>query len=155
MPDKPLPPNLDDLPEGTQLIRVGGPIDRACVSLRLQGDSLVPSVVSQLLGCLPTGARQKGDIIPDKRYHRIAKTGMWLLKGDLPESTEIEEQVGALLLRTTSDLEIWRNLTSTLDVDVFCGIFLESFNRGFALTPQITRMLADRGIKVGFDIYGP
>jgi hypothetical protein len=151
-PTKPPPPNARDL-DPSQLIRFGGPIDRACVSLRVFGESLVPDEVTQLLGCQPTESRCKGDVIPDKRYHRVAKTGSWRLEGALAATTDIGEQLIALLAAVTSDLEVWNRLTAEFDVDIFCGVFLNVSNRGFSLTPQVSRMLSDRGIEVGFDIY--
>jgi len=38
-------------------------------------------------------------------------------------------------------------------VDIFCGVFLDDWNRGFDLPPQVLKMLSDRGITIGFDIY--
>ncbi len=85
MEQKPPPPKASDIKDPSHLIRVGGPVDRACVSLRFFGDTLVPEELTQLLGCQPTEARRKGDVIPDKRYHRVASTGTWRLEGAQPE----------------------------------------------------------------------
>ena len=126
MEQKPLPPKVSDI-EGP-IIRVGGPVDRACVSLRFFGDLLVPEELTQLLGCQPTEAKRKGDVIPDKRYHRVANTGSWLLEGAQPETTDIEEQVSRLLATVTSDLQIWRHLTAQFAADIFCGVFLDESN---------------------------
>lgn len=59
-----------------------------------------------------------------------------------------------LLDRVTDDLAIWQELSGRFSVDVFCGVFLEDFNRGFVLSPAVLRRLADQGIEIGFDIYG-
>ena len=152
---KPLPPKASDIDDPSRLIHFGGPIDRACVSLRYFGDSLVPEELTRLLGCQPTEARRKGDVIPDKHYHRVASTGSWRLAGSKPETTDIEDQIVALLTPVTSDLQVWQRLTRELDADIFCGLFLDQENRGFFLSPRVTQMLSDRGIGIGFDIYSP
>jgi hypothetical protein len=150
---KPPPPNASDIDDPSRLIRVGGPVDRACVSLRFFGDSLVPEELTQLLGCQPTEARCKGDVIPDKRYYRIARTGTWRLEGSQSETADIEDQVLALLAAVTGDLQVWRRLTAQFAADVFCGVFLDEPNRGFSLSPRVMQMLSERGIEIGFDIY--
>ena len=150
MNQKPLPP----IPtEEARLVSVGGPIDRVKVALRLFGDSLDPDEVTTLLQCTPSTARKKGDVIPDKRYHRVASTGSWLLDGDPESGGDIERQIADLLNRMTTDLDIWVSLTERFKVDIFCGLFLDDCNRGFDLSPDIIRALSDRHITVGFDIY--
>lgn len=148
----PSPPVLKVIPPN-RLVTVGGPVDRVRVSLRVFGDDLDPVEVTTLLGCQPTEARRRGEVIPDPRYHRTARTGCWLLDGADEPSTELEAQVGNLLGRLTDDVVSWRDLSRRFRVDVFCGVFLDSFNRGFALSPKLMRRLADQGIEIGFDIY--
>jgi hypothetical protein len=150
---KPPPPKASEIDDPSRLIHFGGQVDRVCVALRFFGESLMPEELTRLLGCQPTEARRKGDIIPDKRYHRVASTGTWRLAGTEPETTEIEEQIAALLAAVTSDLEIWRRLTSEFDADIFCGVFLDDCNRGFSLSSHIMQLLSERGIEVCFDIY--
>lgn len=150
---KPPPPRLEDVPPG-DLIRVGGSVNRATVSLRLIGDNLEPDEVTNRLGCQPTAGSRKGDVIPDSHYHRIARTGSWRLDGADDRSTDLERQVTNLLKRVTNDLAIWQDLSSRLKVDLFCGVFLDEFNRGFTFSPGLLRQIADRGIEIGFDIYG-
>jgi len=136
------------------LIKVGGPIDRAHVSLRMMGDSLIPEEVTRLLGSQPTNAYRKGETIGGLRRPRVAKAGMWRLDGELPETTDLEQQVMALLSRLTPDLAVWCGLSPDLRVDVYCGVFLEDWNRGFSLSPRVMQMLSERGIELGVDIYG-
>lgn len=149
---KPLPPDGKDIDQ-SRLIKVGGPIDRLKVSLRVFGDFLVPADVTRLLGCEPTHAQCKGDVIPDRRYHRVARTGSWCLHGSLPEKTDLEEQVTDLLSKVTNELATWNSLVKEFNVDIFCGVFLDDWNRGFGLSPQVLKLLSDRGIAIGFDIY--
>ena len=150
---KPPPPKASDIDDPGRLIKMGGPVDRACVSLRFFGDSLDPQELTRLLGCQPSSSRRKGDVIPDERYHRVASTGNWLLNGELPKKTEINTQIVTLLAAVTSDLEVWRRLTKEFAADVFCGVFLDDCNRGFFLSTSAIQMLSERGIEINFDIY--
>lgn len=60
---KPPPPQLKDI-STHRLVTVGGPVDRVTVSLRVFGDDLDPVEVTTLLGCQPTEARRRGEVIP-------------------------------------------------------------------------------------------
>jgi hypothetical protein len=144
------PPRLQDLPS-QELICIGGPIDRVQVTLRLFGDQLDPAEVTDKLGCLPTEASRRGAVI---RYDRLARTGSWRLEGVDSPSVELPQQVTNLLGRVTSDPAVWRDLTGRFNVDVFCGVYLTEWNRGFTLSSDVLRYLGDRGIEIGFDIYG-
>ena len=152
MNKKPPPPRLEDISQDS-LVHVGGPIDTVKVSLRLFGHDLEPDEVTRLLGCEPTSSRRKGDVIPDRRYHRVASKGSWLLQGQAESNIELEAQVQALLEMVTDDLNVWHDLANRFQVDIFCGLFLEEINRGFALSPELMKRLADRNIRVEFDIY--
>jgi hypothetical protein len=125
-------------PEGT--VWFGGPVDTFRITLRISGDDLDPEQVSALLGCVPTRA----------------KRGQWHLmldSRDLGESYEIDDGVKVLLERLPADLSVWAGLTSSYKVDLFCGLFLEADNRGIEIPAEILKLLSDRRIPMGFDIY--
>jgi hypothetical protein len=48
---------------------------------------------------------------------------------------------------------LWRELEARFRVDLFLGIWLRDWNRGFSLMPETLQMLADRRLEIGFDIY--
>ncbi len=133
---------------------VGGPIDRARVSLRVTGATLIPEEVTRLLGCQATRSYREGDEVGTPRRHRVAKSGMWMLVGDDPETADLEQQIVTLLSRVSVDLAIWHDLATEFSVDILCGVFLDDWNRGFELSPRVMRMLGERGIKLGVDVYG-
>ena len=149
---RPDPPRLEDANDD-DLVFVGGPVDRVCGSLRFFGDDLEPEEISTALGHQPTSAFRKGDALPG-RYHRVARTGGWLLEAPTTDPPDVEDSIKRLLSQLSSDLESWRSLTERFSTDIFCGLFLDEFNRGFALSASLLRALADRNLKVGFDIYG-
>jgi hypothetical protein len=102
--------------------------------------------------------RRKGLPISADDPARLAKTGQWFLEidsTDCGEGDDIEDAVKALLSRLPPDNGLWASLTTTCKVDLFCGLFLDAANRGFSISPEVSKMLADRRIKIGFDIYAP
>jgi hypothetical protein len=133
-------------PEGT--VWFGGPVDRWQVALRVYGEELDPDQISALLGCQPSSAQRKGNPFPKK--------GRWLLKIDSGECAgdgDVDDGIRMLLARLPSDSGIWSSLTSNYAVDVFCGIFLATSNRGFGVSVEVSRLLSDRNLEIGFDMY--
>ena len=141
-------------PEGT--IRFGGPVDRCRVSLRVAGESLDPSEITSRMKVEPTFARLPGRLIhsSDGTPLRIDQVGSWHFtvgSGDLEElrdqpSDIVEGVIRNLLDRLPADLNFWKGLTGRYSVDLFCGLFLYSENRGFSLSPEICSVLGERGI---------
>lgn len=146
----PSPPNG---PVGT--IWFGGPVDSASVSLRIVGHDVEPTQISTLLGCESTEAARTGDVLtrPDGRTRSVSK-GFWCLRSDR-QATDLADQIESLLAKLTSDLTVWRSLTDRFDVDLFCGLFLETTNRGIELPAHLLSALGERHLRIGFDIYAP
>jgi hypothetical protein len=44
-------------------------------------------------------------------------------------------------------------LAEKYEVDVFCGIFVDGWNRGFNLSPALMKKLAERYLELDVDIY--
>jgi hypothetical protein len=133
-------------PEGTAWF--GGPIDRWRVALRVYGEELDPIGISALLGCEPSSAARKGTPFP--------KQGRWILEidsKDCDESDDVDDGLRILLARLPSDPDVWASLENIDSVDIFCGLFIGSPNRGFEISTEVSRLLADRGLKIGFDLY--
>ena len=129
-------------------------IGRTRVSLRIVGVDLIPEEISNLLGCFPTMSAEAGDADPRSKYEaRTVKVGFWHLGLDEEDSSVLDKKLEELLNSLTNDLEVWKQITSRFRVDIFCGLFLDSFNEGFELTPSLLKRLAERNLKIGFDIY--
>jgi hypothetical protein len=153
---KAMPPKIDrENIDPNRLWIFGGAIDSSSAGLRIFGDSLIPEEVTNLLGCEPTEARRKGDVIPDKRYHRIARTGNWILDDDLPATADIKDKIENILSRVTNDLAVWKYLGEFFSIDIYCGLFLDEDNRGCEFSSDLLKMLGERRINLGFDIWGP
>lgn len=128
-------------------------MDATSVSLRFFGDDLDPDQVSEKLGVSPTSARRKGDVMRHDDLEHVAPTGSWLLSSERQSHNRLEAQIVSLFERLTSDLSVWRELTSKYKADLFCGLWSEAWNRGLELSADVTRAMADRGLALGFDVY--
>lgn len=149
-PIGPLPPPPE--PVGP-FLKIGGYVDKTSASLRFFDDTLDPEQVTRLLGCPPTQSCRKGDLLPSKRCQRIARTGSWRLQTPKDDSRTLEEQIASLLDRVTVDLAAWKQVPMGGRADVFCGLHLRAWNRGFSLSPDLMARLAERRLTVEFDIY--
>jgi hypothetical protein len=125
------------------------------VSLRLVGHDLDPAEVSRFLGCEPTEAGCTGELArrPDGSTRPIAK-GFWRWSSGR-QAADVADQIEALLARLTSDLAVWESLSRRYDANLFCGLFLETTNRGFELPASLLAAIAARHLRIGFDIYAP
>lgn len=132
-----------------------GCIHHSQASLRIFGDDLDPDTISSLLHCEPTKAQRKGDLI---RYasgrERTIACGSWLLAAQRAEPEALDDQVKWLMSQVSDDLGIWQDLTASYDVDIFCGLFMQSGNDGIWISPMTMLELGKRGIGIGLDIYG-
>lgn len=143
-------PAQGERPEG-MYVPIGGNVGRTSATLRLFGEALDPDIVSQQLKCKPTSAYRKGDpVTSDGRGTR--RMGSWCLESRLEGTFGIDDHVGELLSRVTDNPETWRSL-SCFNPDIFFGLFLSGFNQGDCIAPKTFKMLHERGIRLGLDIY--
>lgn len=136
---------------------IGGPVSRLTAAVRVVGDTLDPADVTRALGVEPRFAARKGDTVQRGSRTVVQRVGIWThrLSEDPSPEWELSDAIDALLVRLPSDLEVWRELGSRYKLDVFCGLFLGSENQGVELRPETLRALAERGLTLGLDVYGP
>lgn len=127
-------------------------IGRTRASVRFFGEDLDPAEVSRLLGSSPTKQNRRGDVL---QSGHILKQGSWRLAATESSPGDLENQIRSLLAGLTQDLSIWRGLTTIYQGDVFCGLFMEFFNEDAELSAAVMAMLAERGLRLDFDIYAP
>src|SRR4051812_44975510 len=118
-------------------------VDDSVASLTIYGENLDPDEITLLLGCEPT----------EVKLHKSMVS--WHLESDFPRSAELEEKVVGLLDKVTNDLIVWANLAERYDMRIFCGLFLNTWNEGFALSPDLMARLAERKLRIEVDIYAP
>ena len=148
----PPPPSAPVAPPNN--VWLGEPIERYKVTLRVYGgDGFDPDYVTKVLGCRPTMAEVKGQRVVTPAGTRTAQESRWSLTVESGRHDEVEQGITALLNRLPSSLDLWRDLTHRYYIDIYCGMFLQTSKRGFGLSPQVSRMLADRNLGIGFDLY--
>jgi hypothetical protein len=135
-------------------VELGGPVNRIRVSLRFGGDDLDPSVMTRGLGVDPTFAARKGESVERSGHTYRQRTGVWYLA--LPDRSEWElgDAIQTLLARIPASASTVRQLSAQYGGEIFCGLFLEQYNRGCAIDANIVSALAERGLALDFDIYG-
>ncbi len=144
---------VESSPEGT--VWFGGTVDRSKLSLRIFGDELIPVEITNLLEHEPTESKAKGEKWIGKKSGKeySAKTGSWLLKAPVAEPADLDSQIEWIFSQLTSDSNVWNQLNEQHKVDLFSGLFLEAGNRGLSLSSESMKLIGERGINLGFDIY--
>lgn len=127
-------------------------INQTTAVLRLFGDDLDPAEVSRLLGAEPTRYGTKGEVLTGGPA-RMARTGSWFRQAAEQSPGDIDLQIVSLLGDLTSDLAVWRTLTSRFQCDIFFGLFMRESNEGTSIAAATARLLADRDLSLQFDIY--
>jgi hypothetical protein len=133
-----------------------GTVSRLTTTLRIFGEDLDPDEITRLLGKEPHTIQRRGQPmrLPSGAEGRILAFSSWSLRADESISGDLDVQVAQILDRTTDDLAVWRHIASAYRMDLFCGLFLQSFNEGLSLSPSTLRDLGEREILLGLDIYG-
>jgi hypothetical protein len=139
---------------GKMLAFIGGPVDRSKVSLRISGDNLELELITKMLGRKPTHSQKKGEKWKGKSGRELVRpTGLWMLQAPESKAANLDKQVAWIFNRLTAKQSIWRKLTSLYKVDLFCGLFLDAWNRGVEMSPKTLFEIGRRGVSIGFDIY--
>jgi len=144
---------VSELPPGEYIV-VGGDIDRVSASVRAGGDELDPDEITRAFGVQPSFAARKGDVRLSGGREVRQRTGIWLLNfGGAPEEWTLSDAISELLDRLPADLSVWTHLGLKYQLDVFCGLHISAWNRGFEIVPSVLRRLAERSLSLSVDIY--
>lgn len=145
----------DSVPD--DVVSIGGPLSRLSISVRIAGETLDPAEISAILGVQPKFAARTGETRLSGRRTVTQRIGIWTygLTDGPSEEWELDDAITTLLNRLPADTTIWRDLAARYRLDVFCGLFMGGDNQGADLRPETLRLLADRGLALGLDIYGP
>jgi len=128
-------------------------VARSVASLRIIGD-LNPEEVTRLLGASPSESQTKGEELRGKSGHvRVAKFGAWRIHASETSPADLDVQVKEILSTLTSDLTVWKELSTRFDIDLFCGWFMDKENEGIGVAADTLRSLGERGIELSLDIY--
>jgi hypothetical protein len=130
-------------------------ISLSSATLRIFGDDADPDQISALLGCAPSNSYRKGDATYPPKNLKPRRYGMWRLGAADCEPESLDSQIVGLLNQVTQDLAIWKQVAALHEVDISCGLFMNESNEELRLSPGTLARLAERGIALDLDIYGP
>jgi hypothetical protein len=125
-------------------------IDRSTASLRFIGEGLDPNELPKRLEFFPS-EEAANPIVKTKREKLI----VWSVSFPESDSRELEQKIEILLSWFTNDINVWKEVSGKYRGEVFCGLFLDGWNRGFELSTELLKKLSDRNLLIGFDIYLP
>lgn len=125
-------------------------IDRSTASLRFIGEGLDPN---ELLSRLEFSPSQDAinPIVKMKKKNII----VWSVGIRESAAGELEKKIDALLSWFTDDITVWKELSWKYRGEIFCGLFLDGWNRGFELSAELLKKLSERNLLISFDIYSP
>jgi hypothetical protein len=131
-------------------------LGRSTATILIRGDDLDPAALTLLLQVPPTSAARKGETgrsasNPTKTY----EIGHWRLEAQPCEPGDLDTQISGLISRLPAKPSVWAELTRRYHVEMFCGIFMNEANELSELRPQTLRLLAERGLTLTLDLYGP
>jgi hypothetical protein len=129
----------------------------SAASLRIIGDDLDPEEITRLLGCAPTMAEIKGQLLRGKSIarERIARTGCWSLEAADRAPDDLNSQIMEIVGQLNPDPHVWASLAERFRMDLFCGLFMAKSGEGFTLSPEALLALGSRRIELGICLYGP
>lgn len=136
------------------------PLQRASVTLLINGDDLVPDELSTILSVQPEIGVRKGETFMGRGRPGTAvtaRTGMWHFGTGYREPPNIDEQIAELLGNLPESADIWSDLTIRFECYVTVGAWFtdDSWTGGLVLEPKTLGMLAKRGLAIDFDLYAP
>jgi hypothetical protein len=129
-------------------LHVGGDVIDCMANLCMYAEELDIQALSSLLGCNPTEAHRKGDVI---KKRPPASIGLWCLES--PENLLLPEKISFLIKNTTSDKNAWDKIASTHDIQLRCSLFLHSWTEGFEIPANMIAEVGSRHWKFGMSIY--
>jgi hypothetical protein len=124
-------------------------LDNSIVSIRFVGKNLDTKIISEQLGYIESNLTET--TVKKLRNNNI----IWGIRLAGKDRMSLENKIMMLLGEFTKDILIWRQVTESIKADIFCGLFLDEWNQGFDLTPDLMKEISDRNLEIGFDIYSP
>ena len=131
-------------------------LQRAAVSVLIDGDDLIPSHITALLGQVPRLGVCKGEVFSATHGKQIeAKTGMWQFGGDWESPPDLDRQIANLLTSLTGEMSAWEGVTDGFNCYLSVGGYFHDWTGGMLLQPNTLKLLAERNLAIDFDLYAP
>ena len=131
-------------------------LQRATVSVVIDGDDLIPSEITALLGQVPLVGVCKGEVFVASHGNKIeAKTGKWRFGGDWESPPDLDRQIADLLTSLTDEISAWDEVTDRFNCYLSVGGYFHDWTGGITLQPITLKLLAERNLAIDFDLYAP
>ncbi len=145
------PVNLD---ETEHIAEIGGNFEEFSVGLNFYSENLDRQEITELIGEKPTKSWNPGErhSVGNSKKTRITEWGKWYLTSKR-DKTDLNVKLKDLLHSLTMDLGKWKILTSKYEAWIDVAGYMENWNRGFTLKPEVMKMVSDRNLEIVFDIY--
>ena len=124
-------------------------LDNSMVSIRFVSKNLDIKMIGDQLGYVESNLTET--TVKKLRNNNI----VLVIRLAGKDRMSLENKIIMLLGEFTKDIIIWKQVTEKIKADIFCGLFLDEWNQGFDLTPNLMKEISDRNLKIGFDIYSP
>lgn len=123
-------------------------------SLRIIGDAIDPSRISERLEMVATESHIKGG---QRGSTGSWSSGYWALStATRVHSVQLEHHLAWLIsILHTKQAVLAALRDEGMNIDVFCFLNITEFNYGCTLSPVMLLQLAALGVAVGLDIYTP
>jgi len=130
---------------------------RYTVSLRIWHSTAHPDRFTEVLGMMPDAVDIAGQ--PRVRKGRVMpvvpKVSYWYRDLGHDPVLDVSEFLDAQARALSPHRALFESIANEGGrAEFFIGFFLEAFNCGFDLSPELQRVCADLRLSLGFDIYG-
>jgi len=129
-------------------LNVGGPVTDSTADLCLNSRDIDIRAISRLLGCEPTEAHQRGEVIGQRGP---APIGLWSLEA--PVDLSFSDKLRYLVQTTTSDRRTWDALVVTHSIKLGCAVFLHSWTEDFDIPAELLSEIGSRHWHLELSLY--
>ncbi len=151
---------MADTPDGALLPDDDYPTcARTYATLRIYPGDVDPAAIISLLGIEPSGWQRRGEVPerPSRLLREVAPINGWFLESEgQVDSRDSRRHINWLLDRLEPKAETIRSLQEMgCRMDISCYWLSRNGHGGPSIPPTQMRRLAELGIELWFDFYGP
>jgi hypothetical protein len=102
----------------------------------------------------PTTSHDKGTPISKRNPNsKLRQHSVWILESGMARTEPLESHIEKLALLLKENESTFIQLSSSCEIDIFCGISSENGQGGFALEASLLKKLTAIPVNLIFDLY--